>query len=227
MEETKTENAETEQANATPSAETAQNSDKTQEKAENKAETTTINKEAAETDKNGSKTILGDTPENKGAGGDNASKPEPLKADSIKYPEGYTAAPAEAEEYISLANELGLTAEQAQKILDYSLSAKDSVIKSATQKAEAEFAAKKEEWRKATEEKFAANYDATISTTRKAYNRYATAEFRKLMDISGLGNHPAVIETFYNIGKATTDDKFAESTPSAEPKKKKKFADYY
>ena len=67
-----------------------------------------------------------------------------------------------------------------------------------------------------------------LKLSKKAYDKYATPEFKELMEKTKLGNHPAIIETFKNAGVAIGNDTLV--TPSINPvapKVEKSLADHY
>ena len=47
-----------------------------------------------------------------------------------------------------------------------------------------------------------------LGVARKALDAFATPELCKLLDETGLGNHPEVIRMFFRAGKAISEDKF-------------------
>jgi hypothetical protein len=55
-----------------------------------------------------------------------------------------------------------------------------------------------------------------LGIARKALDQFGTPELKDVLNMTGFGNHPAVIRAFYKIGKAISEDKFVKgSTPSA------------
>ena len=52
-------------------------------------------------------------------------------------------------------------------------------------------------------------YPEYVKTVDRAVQKFGGDEFKKFMDDSGLGNNPAIVKTFYNIGKAMSEDTLA------------------
>jgi len=106
--------------------------------------------------------------------------------------------------YAELAKELNLTQEGAQKVLS------EVAPLIAQQQADA-FKATREAWVEATKgdkeiggEKLTAN----LALAAKARDAYFTPEFVKLLNSTGLGDHPEMIRGFAKIGKSVSQDSF-------------------
>lgn len=134
-------------------------------------------------------------------GGD--EKPEEGAPESYDFvaPEGVTLDPAAVEEFTPIAKELGLSQEQAQKLV--------GVVAGISQRQAEQHAAQVAEWARQVEtdkeiggDKWATNR----ALVARARDQFATPELLTLMDSTGLGNHPAVIKHFIAVGKAIADD---------------------
>jgi hypothetical protein len=55
-----------------------------------------------------------------------------------------------------------------------------------------------------------------LSVAKKALDAFGTPELRKLLDDSGLGNHPEVIRMMYRAGKAISEDRFVGGSPGGQ-----------
>ena len=123
----------------------------------------------------------------------------------FEMPEGVTIDDATLGDLKTLAKDLGLSQEQAQKIAD--LGAQQSQRWADMQ---TEYATKaREEWAaaaKADSEYGGAAFQASISSASKAIKQFGTPEFVNLLNETGLGNHPEVIRAFYKVGKMIEDD---------------------
>jgi len=53
-------------------------------------------------------------------------------------------------------------------------------------------------------------YPEYVKTVDRAVQMFGGDEFKKFMDDSGMGNNPAIVKTFYNIGKAMSEDTFVD-----------------
>lgn len=61
----------------------------------------------------------------------------------------------------------------------------------------------------------------TVETTKRVVERYASDEFKKIMDNTGFGNHPEFVRFVARLGKAMTEDQLviAPITPAPTVKK--------
>lgn len=159
------------------------------------------------------------------------AKADPAKADPAKAegapenyedftaPEGVTFNPEVMDEFKTLAKEKNLSQEDAQKFAELGAKAAkaqhDAVIKQ-IETAQAQWA----ESSKTDKEFGGDNLNANLAVAKKAIDAFGTPELTKLLNESGLGNHPEVIRAFYRAGKAISEDKLvpggrAPATPDA------------
>lgn len=135
----------------------------------------------------------------------------------LAAPEGMTLEPETTAQFETVARELNLTNEQANKLVPL---AAELVKRNAAQQQEAQVA-QVQKWldeTKADKEYGGEKFDTNVATVRSAVARFATPQLKELMDQTGLGNHPEVVRLFYRIGTAIADDKFVAGAPPA-PKK--------
>ena len=126
----------------------------------------------------------------------------------FKAPEGTSLDEAVIAEYSTVAKELGLSQEAAQKVID----------KLAPKIAERTTAANTEAFNafkdglatqaKVDKEFGGEKFNENLAVANKALEAYGTPELRKLLDASGLGNHPEIIRAFLKVGKTISEDKF-------------------
>lgn len=137
-------------------------------------------------------------------------KPEgdkkPIEYD-LKAPEGMQLDAEALDEFKGIAKELGLENESAQKLTDLGtkLAAKWEAKQVETiQQAQAEWAEQSK-----TDKRFGGDaLQENLGVAKKALDTFATPELQQLLNQSGLGNHPEVINAFYNVGKAISEDRF-------------------
>lgn len=109
------------------------------------------------------------------------------------------------EDLRTLATELSLTPEQAQKIADLG-------AKQATKWAESAQAMHFEavnawtEASKADAEFGGDKFGENLAVAKKALDDFGTPALKQLLDESGLSNHPEIIRWAYRAGKALSDD---------------------
>lgn len=106
--------------------------------------------------------------------------------------------------FSEVAKELNLSQDNAQKVLD-----KMSPVLAARQ-AEA-ITALRSEWvtsAKADPEFGGAKLTENMAVAKQALDTFGSPELNKLLNESGLGNHPEIIRAFYRAGKAIAEDTF-------------------
>tara|TARA_R100000656_G_scaffold123369_1_gene99869 strand:- start:760 stop:1599 length:840 start_codon:yes stop_codon:yes gene_type:complete len=104
--------------------------------------------------------------------------------------------------YRNATHQLGLTQDQAANMLKLYASVEEEQSKAAD-KQNADFAVNsqinlKREW--------GTNYDSNIDMAQRAFAQFASPEFSKLMDETGLGNHPELLKAFSKVGQMLGDD---------------------
>jgi hypothetical protein len=137
-------------------------------------------------------------------------EPKPVEASGApeKYvftaPEGTEYDPEILESFTGAAREAGLTQEAAQKLIE-------KMAPAITARQADQVQAIHKEWLEASTadkefggEKLAEN----LGVARKALENFGSPDLRKLLDETGLGNHPEVIRFMYRAGKAISEDKF-------------------
>lgn len=128
-------------------------------------------------------------------------------------PEGKEYDPQVLESFSGAAKEAGLTQDAAQKLVDKmapALAARQADQVQAIHKGWTDASTADKEF---GGEKLAEN----LGVARKALDNFGSPELSKLLDDTGLGNHPEVIRLLYRAGKAISEDKFVAGSagPSA------------
>jgi len=102
--------------------------------------------------------------------------------------------------------EIGLTQDQAQKVVDlYS----GQLAQQATDWQEQVKTWQNES--RADSEYGGKSFNANIGVAGKAIGQFASDGFKKLMEETGIGNHPEMIRFAYNVGKQLTEDNPGQS----------------
>lgn len=100
-----------------------------------------------------------------------------------------------------IAKELGLTQEQAQKLVD---------IYPQIQQQQAEAWSKQvAEWGeqvKADKEIGGDKFNASVGLAQRALDQFGNPELREYLNASGLGNHPALVRFCAKVGKSMAED---------------------
>jgi len=126
----------------------------------------------------------------------------------FKAPEGTAFDDAVIAEYSAVAKELGLSQVDAQKVID-KLAPK--IAERTVAANTAAFNAFKDgllAQAKADKEFGGDKLNENLAVANKALDAYGSPELRKLLDTSGLGNHPEIIRAFLKVGKTISEDKF-------------------
>lgn len=122
--------------------------------------------------------------------------------ESLQLPAGANA--EEVASYKKLAGELNLKAEDAQRILDFE--------SKRLQDAAAQAAAS---WEKETKQKYGEELPTVLATAARAVQQFGGNELRELLDQTGLGNHPILVEAFNKAGALLKEDKMVPSNGAA------------
>ncbi|HGE8494718.1 TPA: peptidase [Serratia marcescens] len=140
---------------------------------------------------------------------ESADKAEKEKKPSA--PEKYEFAAPEGQEldanalavFEPIAKELGLTQEQAQKLVD---------IYPQIQQQQAEAWSKQiADWGeqvKADKEIGGDKFNASVGLAQRALDQFGNSELREYLNASGLGNHPALVRFCAKVGKSMAEDSF-------------------
>lgn len=157
----------------------------------------------------------------KAADGDETAKKAegaPETYGDFTAPEGVELASEAVEGFKSIAKELNLSQDAAQKLVDYH-------VKHSTEQAQAQATAFKEMsegWAaasKADKDIGGANFEANTAAARKAITEFGTPELVTALNTSGLGNHPEVVRVFAKVGKMMAEDGVVTGKSAAEPPK--------
>jgi hypothetical protein len=126
---------------------------------------------------------------------------KPTDYEPFQLPEGVTADEELLGEFKATAKKLGLSQEGAQELA--SLQAK------AFAKQQEAMATTRSQWaeQSKTDKEFGGEaLQENLGVAKKALEAFASPDLRKLLNESGLGNHPEVIRHFVRVGKAISED---------------------
>jgi hypothetical protein len=158
-------------------------------------------------------TASGDTTNADGQDGKTAGAPEAYA--EFTLPEGISLDKAALEGFTPLAKELGLSQENAQKVVDLYATKLLPQIQQAFAEQQTQ---KVEGWLQDSmkdPEIGGARFDETVSIAKKALDAFGSPALKAALDDSGLGNHPEVIRLLANIGKRVSEDRTASTTSAA------------
>jgi len=134
---------------------------------------------------------------------------EPPKAGApevyeFKAAEGQTFDPEFVKSYSEVARELNLTQEAAQTMID-------KVGPVLAQQQAAQIAQVRNDWAEASKvdaEFGGAKFNENLAIAKQSIDKFATPEFKQMLDDTGLGNHPEWIRYCYRVSKAFAPDNF-------------------
>lgn len=122
----------------------------------------------------------------------------------FQIPEGMKIDEKKMNSFKAVAKELGLTKEQAQKLVD--MDAQN------IQNADAAFREMQANWKTQTLKELGENAEQKLGEAAAAFKRFGDDEFVKLLKDTGLENHPAVVRVFRSIGSKIAMDKTVPGT---------------
>lgn len=144
-----------------------------------------------------------------------AEKPAgpPEKYEAFTLPDGLQADDAQLTEFGDFARDLGLSQEAAQKLLDRYAGVLSEPAKAYQQVQET--------WIgeiKADKEIGGANLEKSLGLAAKALDQFGGKQLREALNVTGAGNHPAIVRAFVAIGKAISEDTFVGGGKTAPEK---------
>ncbi|MEY0486684.1 peptidase [Providencia rettgeri] len=108
-----------------------------------------------------------------------------------------------------IARELGLSNEQAQKIVDVYGS---TIMPQIAKQQEAAWQKQVTEWAETVKADKELGSVESIGNAQKAMDQFGTPELKQYLNDSGLGNHPELFRIFSRIGKAMSEDGFVSGS---------------
>lgn len=157
----------------------------------------------------------GGAQEGEGKEGEGEGESQAPETYEWKAPEGFEGEldSAAIEQFEPIAKELGLTQEQADKMV--ALHA-DS-LQRAQQQARDNWAQQQEAWENdlRNDPDFGgAKFDENVGAAMKAVEKFGTPGLKEALESTGMGNHPELVRTFAEIGKAISEDKIVMGNQS-------------
>lgn len=146
----------------------------------------------------------GDTDTSAGDTDDGSQTPPDAYADFV-MPEGVEVDAALLNEATPLFKELGLTQDQAQKLVDFQ--AKQAQASSESQ-VDA-FNQLMNDWQEQSknDKEFGGDaFEENVKIAQAAIGKFGTPELKQLLEEHGVGNHPEVIRFMVKVGKLTAED---------------------
>lgn len=133
----------------------------------------------------------------------------PEEYEPFDLPEEVKVDDALLTDFTDYAREHDLSQEEAQALVDLHLKAADKF----ETRIQEQWDEKKAEWREQTKaDKELQGEDGTVdealALSKKAVEKLGGEELMEVFDLTGTGEHPAVIKAFYKLGQYIKDDEF-------------------
>lgn len=139
----------------------------------------------------------------------------------FKLPQGVSLHPELQAKFETLAKEVKLTNEQAQKFVEIDLARRNAERDASVAERKAWI-----EQGKSDKEFGGAKYEETLGLAQAGLSKFADAHAVGLVEATGLGDHPAFLRMFSKIAKAFGEDKTAGVT-STTGAPERSFADQF
>lgn len=133
---------------------------------------------------------------------------EALTVEALALPEGLTFEGEQAEKFLGLANELQLPKERVESLLGLH----SEMLQSAFKQAETQYT---EAWEKTQNDWVEAvkahpeiggpNLEKSVAEIGKMLDRYGSKEAREAFDLTGAGNHPAIVQFLHKLAKQVNE----------------------
>jgi len=125
----------------------------------------------------------------------------------FKMPEGMEEALDEdtAKEFSEVAKELGLTQDQAQKVVDVQVGLMNRI----GEKLQGEWSTLQEEWRadaKSDKEFGGEKFQENLGYAVKAIDTFGSEALKEALEVTGMGNHPELVRFCISVGKMIGED---------------------
>lgn len=147
-----------------------------------------------------------------------AETPAPVVPEAYAFanlPEGYSISEEQLAAFSPVLKELGLTQEQADKLVAFDAQRSLAAAEASQQQA-IEFRNKQVgEWETAlrSDAEFGgANFDANVAVAQQFLTDFGSPELSAFLAESGLGSHPEVVRMFHKAGKELGEGKLHRTT---------------
>jgi hypothetical protein len=145
-----------------------------------------------------------------------APKAEPLTAEAIQFPEGLVVDDAAKGKFLEIANEFGISKDAANKLVGLQA----ELAKQASEAGSKLWMDTQKQWQdqvRADQEIGGTKLEENLSHIAKLLNTHGNDEVRQAFDVTGAGNHPAVIKFLVKLGKELGEGTPVSGRPSTAP----------
>lgn len=129
----------------------------------------------------------------------------PEKYEDFTFPEGVTTDEGILAEASTMFKGLNLTQKQAQELVDFQVKTHQAEVTA----QEESWQSVQKEWKdKALSDKEYGGTDmkANMVTAKSGIEAFGNADFKDMLEVTGVGNHPEMIRFLYNVGKQVKED---------------------
>jgi hypothetical protein len=138
-------------------------------------------------------------------------KPPPGAPEKYEFtaPKGQSYDPQVIEEFSTAAKEANLTQDAAQKLIE-------KMAPALATRQQAQIAAIHQQWVEAstTDKEFGGDkLKENLGIAKKALATFSTPELSRLLEDTGLGNHPEVVRMLVRVGRAISEDGYVSGSP--------------
>jgi hypothetical protein len=140
--------------------------------------------------------------------------PEPLAYEAFRLPDGVQLDGKAMEDATALFKDARLPQEQAQKFIDLALAREQA----AAQKGVQAFLDLQAKWSgeiKADPDIGGTRLEASLASAARAIDRLAVPGLRDALNLTGAGNHPAIVKAFVRLGQMLAEDRFQPGRDAA------------
>lgn len=143
--------------------------------------------------------------------GPETQNPGSLSYEGLSLPEDISFPTENLAAFKQLAREMNLAEEQVQRLLDF----ESAHLRANFQQAQEQKRHTVERWAEETRALYGAGLEKELSYALRAADAFGGPELRTLLEDTGLGNHPVIIRTLSEIGKAISEDACPGGKPAA------------
>ncbi|HEK0003269.1 TPA: hypothetical protein SMN85_003600 [Pseudomonas aeruginosa] len=149
---------------------------------------------------------------------------KPAVPDAYKFESlpGYDFSAEAQAEWSGVFKELGLTQEQASKLVEMDAKRQASGAQASEQAAIEYRNQQVSKWESELKQDAAfggANFEANVGIAQKALADYGTPELTAMLKESGLGSHPEVVRFFHRVGQQLAEGKLHRTTTEMSSRK--------
>ena len=138
----------------------------------------------------------------------------PIVYQPFAYPEGMTVEPEALAQAHALFNEARLPQQQAQKFIDLAMARE----RAAAERGVKAFHELQDKWLaeiKADPEIGGERLAQAVAQATRVLERLAVPGLKEALNVTGAGNHPAVVKAFVRLGRILAEDRFSPGREAA------------